>query len=392
VDGLAYGGRAPLIWKALNICLVSQSYPALPKFGGIAVYSQDIARGLTARGHCVHVIATTLTSDDGEIEDAGVHVHVRRVHWLPLVGNWLPGLGESVKVARTLRQLHRRRRFDVVEIPNWEGLGLASTFLPGIPISMRLYTSLTESVEMAGRKPTRQERFMIWAEKTSARRVLAAVTHSEAHRQCMAAAYGLEKIEVIPLAVRIPERVEAPSGSVVLSIGRKDPRKGMDTLFATIPTVLRQRPEARFKIVGVPPEYEGARALLERCPAGVEVLGWVEPERLNELYNQCAIYVSPATYESFGLTFVEAMARGRPVVGCATSAIPETVRDGVDGLLVAPRDAEALAGALVTLLSDEGLRGRMGAAGRQRAVENYSIEIEAARIESYYMRLIEKNR
>ena len=122
----------------------------------------------------------------------------------------------------------------------------------------------------------------------------------------------------------------------------------------------------------------------------VEFLGMVSDERLRQLYDECALYVSPAIYESFGLTFAEAMAHGRPVVGCASSAVQEIVRDGVDGLLVPPSAPNALASAMATLISDEELRRRMGANARQRAVEHYSIETAAARSESYFMRVIKE--
>ncbi len=63
-------------------------------------------------------------------------------------------------------QLNHRHRFDIVEIPNWEGMGLASTWAPGLRVVIRLHTSLAESIEMAERKPSGAERFTIWAERT----------------------------------------------------------------------------------------------------------------------------------------------------------------------------------------------------------------------------------
>lgn len=371
----------------MTICFVSDYYPSLPYFGGIAVYTQRIARALTRRGHEVHVFVVK-GGEKSDVEEDGVHVHFRPVRWLPIVGRWLPGLGESIGVARRLRELHRLTPFDLVEIPNWEGLGFVAAKLRGPPVIIRLHTSLAESVEMAGRAPTRAERFMIWTEKTSTRDARSVVTHSEAHRRRMAASYGREDIEVIPHGVSIPDQAGPPVGKSILAIGRMNPRKGMDTLLEAIPKVLAQAPEAAFRLVGADAEHPLIRKFRANHPRllQVEFPGVVREQRLHELYDQCAVYVSPAIYESFGLTFAEAMAHGRPVVGCNASAVPEIVRDGVDGILVPPRDPEALARAILALLSDEELRRRMGASARQRAIENYSIEAAAARTESYFQR------
>ena len=70
--------------------------------------------------------------------------------------------------------------------------------------------------------------------------------------------------------------------------------------------------------------------------------------------------------EGFGLVFAEAMAAGLPVVACRAAAVPEIVRDGETGLLVAPRTPAALAAALERMLTDDGLRKEMGMAGRTR--------------------------
>lgn len=377
----------------MTICFVTDYYPTMPRFGGIGVYSQRIARTLAGRGHQVHVLVARADKDE-EFEDEGVRVHLARVKWLPIAGRWLPGLGESLGVARHLARLNRRWKFDLVEIPNWEGLGFAAVRVPGsrkAPVVIRLHTSLAESIEMAARMPNQGERFMMWMERESARHARAVVTHSRSHQERMAALYGIDEIELIPHGVPIPAEFCMPTGKMILSIGRMNARKGMETLLEAIPRVAARVPGAEFRIVGPEETHPAVREFRQKNPGlrQVEFLGMIDQQRLGELYEQCAVYVSPATYESFGLTFAEAMARGRPVIGCAASAIPEIVRDGVDGILVPPREAAPLAEAMAALLSDDVELLRMAANARQRAVENYSLETAGARTESYFARVLE---
>ena len=87
--------------------------------------------------------------------------------------------------------------------------------------------------------------------------------------------------------------------------------------------------------------------------------------------------------ENFGTVLIEAMACGRPVVSTNVGGLRWTVRDGVDGLLVPPNDTEALATACVALLSDVELANRMGAAGRDAAVQTWEWKSLMSKLVSY---------
>ena len=89
---------------------------------------------------------------------------------------------------------------------------------------------------------------------------------------------------------------------------------------------------------------------------------------------RATVVVHPARWEGFGLALLEAMLCGRPVVASRVSAIPEVVEDGVTGLLVAPDEAGALATAIAALLGDPARAVAMGASGRRRAVERFTLE------------------
>ncbi|HEX5938439.1 MAG TPA: glycosyltransferase family 4 protein, partial [Actinomycetota bacterium] len=101
------------------------------------------------------------------------------------------------------------------------------------------------------------------------------------------------------------------------------------------------------------------------------------------------VSVNPAVgQESFGIVLVEAMAAGVPVVASDIPGYREVVADGVEGLLVPPRDPEALAGGLVRVLTEPDLATRLGEAGRER-VRRYDWPIVVDRLEELYGRAIE---
>ncbi|HUS13613.1 MAG TPA: glycosyltransferase [Chloroflexia bacterium] len=93
---------------------------------------------------------------------------------------------------------------------------------------------------------------------------------------------------------------------------------------------------------------------------------------------------APLEPEGFGLILVEAMASGCPVVAVPRGGIAEVISDGVTGLLVAPDDPAALAGAIVRVMDDPLLAQRLGSAGRAAAATRFSVDRQAAEVEALY--------
>jgi len=161
---------------------------------------------------------------------------------------------------------------------------------------------------------------------------------------------------------------------IVGNVAALVPHKGQRHLIDAAAMVVRQVPDARFVIAG-----EGElRAQLERqikerhLEKHVFLAGF-RPDILS-VHKAFEIFVMSSVTEGLGTSLLDAMACGKPVVATTAGGMPEVVADGQTGILVPPRDDEALAAAIVKLLKDERLRGSMGEAGGRRVRERFSSE------------------
>jgi glycosyltransferase involved in cell wall biosynthesis len=152
-----------------------------------------------------------------------------------------------------------------------------------------------------------------------------------------------------------------PPGPYLLAVGTLEPRKGLEVLLTAHAVLRVDRPDLALVVAG--PRGWGPGINLDR--PGVTAPGWVSEAELDALYRGAAALALPSHSEGFGLPALEAMARGCPVVASAAGSLPEVVGDA--GLLVPAGDADALAGALATILDDDTEHTRRAEGGRRRA-------------------------
>jgi len=166
------------------------------------------------------------------------------------------------------------------------------------------------------------------------------------------------KIDLLPMPIRSREASD-PSRSeemLILGVGRLVYEKGFDVL---VEAVGKLKPEIRPKIViiGAGPERQ---LLLDRATAiGVDLYlpGAVSPEKLVKWFSRSSVVVVPSRREGFGLVAAEAAAMGRVVIGTSVGGVPEIIEDGVNGLIVEPDNADALAKALLEVDPSWGSHG-----------------------------------
>lgn len=182
-----------------------------------------------------------------------------------------------------------------------------------------------------------------------------------------------------------------PDTKVLLTLARLVPRKGHDTVIQALSEVIKTYPDTLYIIAG--PESASWKERLTTMVSDLHLEDYVrflgkvsEGEKLN-LYRLCDIYlmvsknpVHTGDSEGFGITFLEANACGKPVIGSRTGGIPDAVEHNVSGLLVKPDDVDGTRQAIVRLLSDDAIRTRFGRQGRERVENRFSWDHTVKRV------------
>lgn len=198
-----------------------------------------------------------------------------------------------------------------------------------------------------------------------------------------------DRIHVIPAGVDTTLFRPTPIPDTepeALFVGRFVEKKGIDVLLASWPEVARHVPGARLRLLGFGPLEPPAPmpgVVVERADPGRRA------EQVRDAIRRCQVVVTPSRTapdgdaETLLLVNLEAQASGRPVVSTWHGGIPEYVEDGVTGILVPEGDPGALAGALVSVLSDRSLAARLGGAGPGLAAR-HDVGACAAAVDALY--------
>ena len=317
----------------MKVVVLTTSWPRTEsEFAGRFV--ADAVDRLRQRGIEVEVVAPGRYRDFGLAYGPGMAANLRRRPWAAPLLLW-----SMLRAAR--RAAHGA---DLVHA-HWLLTAAVARFA-GRPFVVTLHGSGSagrfSDVALARRRPR-----LVRALLGSARGVICvSQTVASAVRDA-----GVTGVVVIPNGVRVPDEVAHPAEPPeVLYVGRLSPEKNIDTLVEAVG-------DLNLVVAGDGP-------LRELVP---QTLGAVPHAEVERLLERASVVVAPCEREGFGLAAAAAMAFGRPVVAASGGALLELVTDGETGILVPPRDPDALRAAVLRLLGDSELRRRLGDRARERA-------------------------
>lgn len=405
-------------------------YRGNPHCGGQGVYTRYVVREVTALGHEVTVFAgppyPELDDPHRLVKVPSLDLyrasHPFRVPWPHEVRNSIDlrefalmcaaGFPEPYTFSLRARRLlaNRRGDFDLVHDNQCLGRGLVHMIEEdGWPVMATLHHPITVDRDLDfahTTSPFRRLSLRRWygflgMQMEVARRIPRLITVSESSRRDIVDQMGVDpqRLHVVPVGVDpevfrpLPDIARVP-GRLMTTASADVPMKGLAPLLEAVAKVRTERDDVHLVVIGKPKERSRIPALIDRLGlAGtVQFVSGVSTERIVELYAQAEVACVPSLYEGFSLPAVEAMACGVPVVATMGGAVPEVVgRDGETGLLVPPGDPSALAAALLRALGDPALRGRIGDAGRARALARFTWRATAAATVEHWYRLLDEH-
>ncbi|MFV9506370.1 MAG: glycosyltransferase family 4 protein [Oscillochloridaceae bacterium umkhey_bin13] len=364
----------------MRLCLVSLDFAPV-RSSGLTIYAERLAARLVAHGHDVTVIAARRSGTQARTVRPNLVVErVTRDR-----SDWI---GYSLRAARHVERLSQEQPFEVVHF-----LDVHFAWAYRQPYVASLLQSFRQRLTADNGRPygsswaNRSFRQVYYGvalrllERPALQRASALVSLSEATRTEFVTHYGIapERIVLAPESVDPDQFAPQPAAAVaelrqhlglhdqpvLLYIGFSTPRKGLEYLAAALANL---PPEVRLLIIGQwePGYRERVMAAAGAAWSRVRELGSV-PDAALPLYLSLAdLVVLPSLLEGFGLPALESLACGTPVVAAASGSLPEVV--GPCGVIVPPRDSQALASAIRDLLADPARRAQLGVSARERAL------------------------
>lgn len=391
--------------------------------GGQNVYVDEVSRNLARRGYAVDVFTRRDNPETAEIIEWAPGVRVVNLKAGPVQPRPKDELWPFMPEFRDafLRfMVQDEAKYDVLHGNFWMSGWVVSE------LRERLQVPAVQIFHAMGKTKRRHQRHVdtspgdrIATEKDVIRAVDRLIAQCPAERAELVDDYGADagKVVIIPSAVNT--RVFRPvlqadarrrigldvEGKVIVYVGRLLPRKDVRNIVRALAR-LRQRyseDKVTLLVVGgetVEPNAEATPELgeLQRLAEelgvadAVTFVGKRQAHELRDYYSAGDVVVTTPWYEPFGLTPLEGMACGRPVIGSAVGGITFTIKDGETGLLVPPKKPEALAVALKELLSQPERCIEMGVAARKRVEREFTWSIVAMRTAALYETLLAERR
>jgi glycosyltransferase involved in cell wall biosynthesis len=375
----------------IRVCMVSQDF--LPNIGGIATHILKVAEALVRAGHPTCVLKSDFDAGSLEIETInGVEVH--RLKMDKAVSGRVGLMRNVVATRRYLIDLLDRKDIDIV---HWHQLRVGSWQTRFIGRQRpRVFTNHTSHyLEFVKRPWSRLYlRFILsHADQVIApSRELAEASLLFAPAECIhyiPNGVDMADFEQPVDASAVRKRFDIPTGrQIIICPRRLAPKNGIEYLIRALPTIVANVPQAHLLIVGggFPRERERLLDIVyaDHMKDHVLFTGNVPYQAMSGLYSLARVAVFPSLVEATSLACLEAQASRVAVVATNVGGLPEIITDGHTGLLVNPRDPEALAQAVCRVLLDTDLQARLAQAAHDEVEARFTWDVTAQQVLKVY--------
>ena len=357
----------------MRIALFSETFP--PQRNGVAILLERLVRHLAAAGHEVFIASTHDPRLDGAVT-LPHGVTLAHVPGLPLYR--YPDLRIAAPYSRRLGHAARAFRPDIVHVVTEYGLGLIGLGVArrmGVPAVSSFHTNIPRYLPYYGfgwaaAPAWRYLRWFhnrTWGTYCPSEPIRAELIARE-FRNVRLWARGVDTARFTPThrSADVRRANGPPNALQLLYVGRLTPEKDLTVLFRAFERARGARPGTPMHLVLA---GDGAYSPKTRAaaPRDVTFTGYLEGDALSRIYASSDVFVFPSRTETLGNVVLEALASGLPVIGAHEGGVPENVRDGVNGLLFEPGDADALAARILELADHPGTRAALSANARRWA-------------------------
>jgi glycosyltransferase involved in cell wall biosynthesis len=370
-----------------------------PHIGGEETYVYSLSRELAARGHEVTVL-TSLESGLCKNENiSGVKIHRIKVLMKVYNNPVAPSL-----FAKLIQEDAKNCVLHAHQYPIFfSDVSAFVSLTRHIPFILHVHV-IPEPKSFSSSIPLTLYYKLLW--KLTLKPTCRIIVPSFAYRKLLLnLGVAAKKIRVVPYAIdtykfhpkndgsNFKKKVACEGFKIILTVGRLNYQKGLHVLIKALPLIKNQFKDIKLIIVGEGEERKHLQDLTMRLNVDENVVftGALHNDELPQAYACADVFVLPSFFESFGITFLEAQATGKPIVGTNVGGVPEAVLNRESGLLIEPGNVKDLAQAVITILSDREMAKRMGERGRKHVEENFSWYIAVDKIVSLYKEILQND-
>ncbi len=358
----------------MKICMLSLDF--LPNIGGIAAHVYELSKAMVKQGNEVHVITYRDEFRGIKYEEIdGIKVHRIYFQHIRLIGFFMYAFSEWLK----LRSLIKNEDMDIIHYHTLLPDAFITKFMPKVPkVQTEHFSGFLEAVEKGKHK-----RLYKWL-LSHADHVIGPSKElvdtfielgvNQDKTSFISNGVDIEKFNPKIKGDEIREKHEIDSKEkVILCPRRLEPKNGVWYFIKAIPYILKRYSNVKCLIVGDGSEMDKLKSEVIKLKISDKVIfaGRVPNSEMPKYYAASDITVLPSLKEATSIAGLEAMATGKPLVGTNVGGIPQIITNNITGVLVPPKNPEALTSAIVSLLTYDEKRIEMGLNARIRVEKDF---------------------